>query len=173
MNDGDDISPEWRGLLAPGERILWQGAPQRGLYWGEHVATAGIGGALALTMALLIGPEEPLLALAFVVLVAVAAAIPLLWGAFQRRHSFYTLTDRQAVVGLDLPVLGRRLRRYPLDKDRAIRIERGPLSHVFFLRRREGYHNRHQFTEIGFKNLLPTEAEDVYRLLLNTAKGKA
>jgi hypothetical protein len=76
------------------------------------------------------------------------------------------------VIGLDLP-LGRRLRRYALDEGRAIRIERGPLSHVLFLRRCEKHHGRDQFSTIGFKNLLPTEAEDVYRLLLNTAKGKA
>ena len=101
-------------ILAPGERILWQGAPQATFKWtSQNTWGAILGAGFALPLFIAAEPH-PLLAWIVLPLAAAFAIFPFLWQAFVRRHSFYTLTTRKGYFGTDMPILGRKLKSHPI-----------------------------------------------------------
>jgi hypothetical protein len=110
----------WDGLLAPGERIVWQGRPDRRLRL-EIRDPMEFGLGLSMTL----GPAAPMLLLwlgggsGWVwMLPTVALGLwflvgTCLWDAYRRSRTWYSLSDRRAFVATAL--LGqRRLRDRPL-----------------------------------------------------------
>ena len=121
MSDTGADLPGWKGILEPGEQILWQGRPERPLRFQI------VDGANAVQGLLMVGfgifwiwmlPGFDLLFIAaglFIIGLGLRQIIgPVLSQAVLLRHSFYTLTDRRALVATDLPVQGRRLATYPI-----------------------------------------------------------
>lgn len=130
----------WEGILAPGERILWQGRPEPGVDWQALVDTrtpfglvfagfacfwiwqaARMGGA---------GPF-PLFGIPFLLVGLHLAFGRVVWDAYARRGTHYTLTDRTAFVASQ--ALGKRkLDRYPLTPGMALVLEEGDPGAVWF-----------------------------------------
>ncbi len=132
------ISDEWAGILAKDEQILWQGRPSGrvrlefssavqpffflfftgfSVFWMWGAAQAG--GIFWMFGLLFFGiGASNLIGIHF-------------WRAYQRRHTFYTLTNRRALIGTQL--FGRReLRSYPITRDSPVTLADGTPGSVFF-----------------------------------------
>jgi hypothetical protein len=112
----------WQDILEGDEKILWQGRPTNrfrikpsqimmflfgiglsgvAVYWMNTIAQTG-GSYWMFGLGL------------FFVGIAVGAG-PIIIDNIQRKNSWYTLTDRRAFIGTDMPVVGRRLQSYPIN----------------------------------------------------------
>lgn len=94
------------GALPPGERILWQGAPDAAALARSafHARQVALYFALLTVLAFAVG-RTPLAAIATAVGGCVAVALLTFLGWFAARTSVYTLTDRRLVlrIGMALP----------------------------------------------------------------------
>ncbi len=137
----DDTKPPpgWEGLLAPGEKILWQGRPDPGFYIPPSaIFTAIFGAAFAafalfwMSLAIMAGG----FVWAFGLLHFTVGLWLCLWAVFdntlRRRGSWYTLTDRQAFIATDLPLVGRKLKSYPITAETPLDYRPGALSTIYF-----------------------------------------
>lgn len=115
--------PGWQGILDEGEQILWQGQPAQGIRFEtldlRHILPAIfiIGfGVFWISTAVQFSLFFAAFGL-FVVGSSLWQALgPVLRPAFIRARSFYTLTDRRAIIATDMPFQGRRLASYPIDR---------------------------------------------------------
>ena len=110
----------WQNILNEGEHILWQGQPAPGLSLRPadlfQIASGMvlIGGAVIFTIADLNSESPGYFVLAMLVLGLWSIFVPALAGVIQRRYSFYTLTNRRAFIGRDVPIMGRSLKSWPI-----------------------------------------------------------
>ena len=115
--------PGWQGILDEGEQILWQGEPAQGIRF-ETLDLRHIIPAVFITCFGLFWMSQAVqfsLFFAAFGLFVVGSGLwqtlgPVLRPAFIRARSFYTLTDRRAIIATDLPFQGRRLASYPIDR---------------------------------------------------------
>lgn len=160
----------WEGLLDEGETILWQGRPDAGvtirpgnvmlllfglifagfaLFWMVMAAQAGGGFWMFGLIHFSVG------------LGIVFAA--LFWAPFRRRGTWYTLTDRRAFIATDLPLMGKRLKSYPIDADSMLELADGPLATVNFAQELKRGKNGHYRVPVGFERI--ADGKTVYRLM--------
>ena len=129
---------DWAGILDQGENILWQGRPLPRLrlefqtpfeplfftfftgfsvFWMVGASRAG---GLFWTFGLL-----------FFVVGSYSLIGQHYWKRYLRAHTFYTLTDRRALIATD--VWGRRtLKSYPIAKSTMVELADGAPGSVFF-----------------------------------------
>ena len=131
--------PDWQGVLEDGERILWQGRPDPGirfeaedlpqtlmglfmaafaLFWMWNAAMGGIVFALFGSIFLVIGGRQALQGNVI--------------AAYIRSRTWYTLTDRRAIIATDMPVQGRRLTSYPLTPETEAQLVDGDPGSILF-----------------------------------------
>ncbi|NKX45600.1 hypothetical protein [Roseicyclus persicicus] len=180
----------WDGLLEPGETILWQGQPVRGLRWRDM-----IGGRLPIgifftlfslfwiCMAVAIlseigGPLMvlfPMSGLPFLAIGLYMLAGHVVWDAMVRAGTWYTLTDRTAFVATD--ILGRRrLQSWRLADIESLDLVDGEPGDVLFASSALSYpapvaatrRSRHRMvrdgtTQTGFRRI--AEARRVWRMM--------
>ncbi|KIQ70352.1 hypothetical protein [Wenxinia marina] len=137
----------WEDILAPGERILWQGRPAGGIVWSDLVSVQTVFGLFFTgfavfwtSMASGMGVPRnapgifnlfPLFGLLFVGIGLYQVVGRLFWDAFARNRTHYTLTDRAAYIATDLP--GKRsLETHRLSGDVPPRLEDGDFGTVWF-----------------------------------------
>ena len=115
--------PGWQGILDPDEQILWQGQPDGRFRIEFDSLRESLPGLLMLAFALFWMYQAAqasvffaLFGLFFVVLGLRQLLSPVIWPAYLRSRSWYTLTDRRAIVATDVPFKGRRLTSYPIDR---------------------------------------------------------
>lgn len=160
----------WDGILGDDETILWQGRP-------DGAVTLRLQNLALLVFGLFFAG----FALVWMVLAAAAgggfwmfglihfavgigiATGALFWGAFRRRRTWYTLTDRRAFIATDLPLLGRRLKSWPIDADTMLDLEDADLATVNFARETRRGKNGHYQVAVGFERIADGKA--VYRLM--------
>ncbi len=178
--DAPPAGDAWAGLLEPGERILWQGAPEARVRWEDiepRRALFGLG-ITAFALVWMVGAfaavrsEGPVaLALPAVALVFVYQGLKraggyLLWDAYERSKTWYTLTDRRAIVAGDA-LRRRSLRSWPIERDTVLELRDGrdgrPGS-VLFART----FGRGKSRQLGFVGI--AEAREVYRLMLEAQR---
>ncbi len=125
----------WEGILAPGERILWQGRPDGAIDWALLFDVRSLFGVFFTGFALFwiamasgmlwtggsdAGPPLffrllfPLFGLPFVLVGLGVILAPLRADLAERRGVFYTLTDRAAFIATATRA-GRNLARYPAE----------------------------------------------------------
>lgn len=176
-----DVPAGWEGILDPGERILWRGRPDGAIAWATFdVKRAAFGcaimafaaiwtsGALSAAPAGLPGLILPLAGLFFFGLGLRQAGGHLIWDAYLRRSSWYTLTDRRAIIATDL--LGRkRLKSYPIASDAPLTLVGTDPGDILFATayRRTKHGSRPQ--RIGFERL--HDARAVYDLMRRVQRG--
>jgi len=161
----------WKGILFPGERVIWQGQPDPRPDWSDvPLPEAAMGllvaGFAAFWMAMaaegggIAGLVLPLLGLPFLVIGLRKAGGEELWRAYKRRRTWYTLTDRRAFIATD--ILGRRaLEPYPIGPRTPLRHEndRDIFFATDFVKTRRGGRRR----RIGFTHL--PDSAHVYELM--------
>ena len=176
------ISPEWRGLLRPGERILWQGAPGNDTaYYQPRNAIQVMGAMFSMfffAMMILIAALNPIenktTTLAWLVF-GLGTFILAVFGreafaSYKIRHSFYTLTTKRAFVGWTL--FGRRLLdSYCLYGHSKIEYQPGNPGSVYFAEKIHKTEDSSWTEKIGFLNI--PDAKEVYELLLKARQGTA
>ncbi|MEP2532087.1 aspartate carbamoyltransferase catalytic subunit [Shimia sp.] len=154
MKDG------WEGLLDPDEKIQWQGRPDGaftfnwdhgipfifGLFFAGFalfwmiMAAQGSGGFWMFGL------------LHFLVGLGIALG-PVFWPTWQRRHTWYTLTNKRAFIASDLPLKNKRLDSYPITAGTVFSFYDEPLATIHFAetskRTKKGTHT----VKIGFERI--------------------
>lgn len=167
----------WDGLLAEGERILWQGQPSQKLsarpgeifesifgifftgfsiFW--MVMAASMGG----------GPFW-MFGLIFFFVGCYQIFGKYLWTSYQRGHTWYTLSTRAAYIAKDSPLGGRSLASYPLTPDVDLEFKPGDLSAIYFASETYRVNGKRRTSKVGFENL--TDGRDVYDQMLEIRRG--
>lgn len=140
----------WQSVLPDQERLLWQGRPNGDIRFADFftprlpfalVFTAFAVFWMAVTSQMTkMGSTTggaldlfPLFGLPFVVVgLYMAFGMPL-WDAYERKHSWYALTNDAAYIATEL--FGRRnLKRYPIREMNALELEDGQQGTVWFNR---------------------------------------
>lgn len=168
----------WEGLLAPGERILWQGRPQGGVVWsglidprtpfgavfaGFSIFWVATAATLAPRSGGVIGMVFPLFGLPFVAVGLYLLAGRLFWDAYLRSVTHYTLTDRAAFIAT--AAFGRRrLERVELQPGMRLTLDEGAPGSVLFGAGPVRFQNgRRQPAGFGFRRI--GEARQVYGMM--------
>ena len=166
----------WEGILDPGERILWQGRP-------DGSVTLRPGNIMLLVFGLFFAG----FALFWMILAAQAGGFfwmfgllhfsvglgiifaALFWGAYLRRRSWYTLTNRRALIARDLPLLGKKLKSWPITADSVLELIQGPPDTLNFAQKTKRSKNGSYQVPVGFERI--EDGRKVYRLMRNVQKG--
>ena len=93
------------------------------------------------------------------------------WPSFRRRRSWYTLTDRRAFIATDLPIQGRRLQSWPINRGTRLELREGPPDSVFFATRKKRGRNGTYTVPVGFERI--PDGKQVLRLMRDIQKGAA
>ncbi len=160
----------WDGILDDDEEILWQGRPDRRIV----LRPRNIGG-------LLFGLLFAGFALFWMIMAAQAGGMFWMFGllhfsiglavaggaiylnAFVRSRSWYTLTNRRAFIATDLPLVGKRLKSYPIDGDTVLEFEQGDPASIYFAQERKRNNNgTTRVQKIGFERV--ENGQDLLRL---------
>lgn len=168
----------WQGILAEGERILWQGRPDGrialdggrdwfrlifGLFFAGFALMWMIGAAQAGGLFWMVG------------LIHFGAGMgialwPTLFDAILRRHSYYTLTSQRTFIGRDLPLLGRRLDSWQITPASPVSVEEGNPGSVWFAAGARQMFMKTAPPAIGFRRI--SEARAVYQMITQIQKGQ-
>ncbi len=158
----------WDTILDKGERILWQGRPDTAIHIGPaNIATIIFGAAFAgfalfwMIMASQAGGTFWMFGLIHFAVGLGVMLGPILWGPFQRARTWYTLTDRRAFIATDLPIIGKRLKSYPITRDTIIDYRPGTPATVHFAQEtRRGSNGRRFQVPVGFRFI--ADGDEVY-----------
>lgn len=141
--------PGWQGILEDGERILWQGRPEKGVRWLDGDISGTFMGIVMVCFALFwmyqaasMGTAMWLFGFVFLLVGGRQAISGNIIPAFIRSRTWYTLTDRRAIIATDMPVRGRSLTTIPITSDTQVTLEAGDPGSILFgppqLARRRG-----------------------------------
>lgn len=168
----------WEGILDDDEVIRWQGRPDGALVWKISYFVSGLFG-LAFSgfalfwmiMAAQAGGGFWMFGLIhFSVGIGVGIGPPF-WSAHKRRNSWYTLTDKRALIATNLPLRGRKLKSYPITKDTMIEFGDGSPASVYFATYQRRTKNGSTTVKIGFERI--EGAKQVYALMRGIQKEAA
>jgi hypothetical protein len=136
------VSEDLASLLGPDEKIIWQGKPYSGLLLrGKSVPSLWFGwfffvvasyGALNVWLK----EDNPasftaIFGVPFVVLGFHMAVSQYLWDAFVRRHTWYSLTNKRAIIATKLFGSGN-LKSYPILKETVLEIDQTAGGSLWF-----------------------------------------
>ncbi|WP_101065538.1 aspartate carbamoyltransferase catalytic subunit [Roseovarius salinarum] len=165
MTDAKD----WDEILEPGERILWQGRPDTRLVFPPERKGFFVFGLILVAIGVIqfsvLRRVELDITLWPYTLVPVALGLAIVgvqpfWTRLRRRRTWYTLTNRRAFIATDLPVLGKRLKSWPVKSDAPLVLTEGAPANVWFAERRTRTDSgRIRVTPIGFERI--ADAKDV------------
>ncbi|MEC3862735.1 aspartate carbamoyltransferase catalytic subunit [Mesobacterium sp. TK19101] len=158
----------WDGILDPNETILWQGRPDAGLNIGPaNILTAVFGTFFSgfalfwMIMAMQAGGAFWMFGLIHFS-VGIGIVVTALFGtAFVRRHTWYTLTDRRAFIATNMPVIGRKLKSYPITGDTVLEFDDADLPSIWFAQDYRRTKRGHRTVKRGFERL--PDARTVYQ----------
>ena len=157
----------WDDILARGEHILWHGRPDGAIVIkakniiGALFGTAFAGFALFwMISASNSGGNFWMFGLLHFA-VGIFIALPALFGGtFMRRHTWYTLTNKRAMIATDLPIKGKNLKTYPITKKNRLDFQEGTLATIYFAQETRRKKNRSYKIDIGFERIL--DGQEVY-----------
>lgn len=168
-------SAGWEGIFEEGEHIVWQGRPD-----GRIAIRAGnIAGVLFglfftgiavfwMTMAFSAGGFAwmyGLLQFAIGVGIVVGA---IYGGAYKRQRTWYTLTNRNAYIAVNMPVIGKRLKTYAITSDSVLELDDRQPASVTFASQMRRTQNGTREIRIGFERI--PDGRAVYGLLRDIRK---
>lgn len=166
----------WDGILDPGERIVWQGHPTGRLrleFEGPfQVVFMAIWGGIPLVM--IISQPAALFLIVPVFFVGIALWFFIgqhFWAAYQRRNTFYTVTNSRAFIARK-GFVRRQLSSYPITADTEFDLEDRPGGAVWFgaQPKTRMFSNTHH-AKIGFEQLADPRA--AYQALRGVQRGTA
>ena len=170
-----NVADEWKGLLTPGEEIVWQGRPSSGLriefrspfeplfflfftgfsiFWMVGASAAG-GWFWTFGLLFFFVGSYNLIGAHF-------------WKAYVRSRTHYTLTNKRAFIATD--VLGHRnLSNYPISAHTTLSFKEGKLASIYFAEKTSGIGDQRQTFKVGFEQI--KDARDVYALMLSAQEN--
>lgn len=168
----------WEHILEDGEIIRWQGRPDGAVVWKlAKISSLMFGGVFAgfalfwMIMAAQAGGEIWMFGLIhFFVGIGVGIG-PVFWSTLRRRRSWYTLTDKRAIVATDMPTRGRVLRSHEITKDTVLKIDETDPASISISTGRRHRKNGRRKARISFERI--ADAEQVYDLLRDIQKEAA
>ena len=131
------LQDDWKNLLNPGEKVLWQGRPNTGLRWRKPSAfkfpmTLIFAGTAIYIQLGVYGKSNPKFMLLFgsgFVAVGVFLTVGLFfWDSYKRRYTRYILTNKRAFVATNH--WKKNLRILPILKDTLVDFRPGTESTV-------------------------------------------
>jgi len=161
---------QWAGILDRDENIIWQGRPDGGFAVKIPNILMAIFGLFFAGFALF------WMAIAFkangwfwmfgLLHFSVGLGLvlyALFWPTYKRRHSWYTLTNRRALIAAKVPLKGKSLKSYPITTNSSLELIDGELASVNFAEEIKSGKNGSYTVPIGFERL--TDGREVYRLM--------
>ncbi|SFR58796.1 hypothetical protein SAMN04488005_3059 [Yoonia tamlensis] len=167
----------WDGILDADETILWQGRPDpKFMFKPTMIFTTLFGMAFAgfalfwMVMAGSAGGYFWMFGLIhFAVGVGIIAG-SILYPSYKRRRTWYTLTNRRAFIATVLPLLGKRLKSYPITEDTQIEFQDNAIPSVMFATETKRGKNSTYTVPIGFEHI--PDARQVMTLLRSVQKDQ-
>jgi hypothetical protein len=173
-----DEAGGWGAWLAPGERLLWQGAPGDGIRFRREdrmmIPFSLVFAGFALfwwVAAYSMGAPWPMLAFGTVIVLIGAYLVigRFVWDAYARALTRYALTDRRALIATRH--LGRRVKDWPLSADMALDVETGPTTSIYFAQEHAGGWRRRHTRRIGFEFI--ADGPEVLSLIRAVQRGES
>ncbi|MCB1334411.1 MAG: aspartate carbamoyltransferase catalytic subunit [Roseivivax sp.] len=167
MTETTDVAAGWEGILEPGETILWQGRPDGAVDLSPAMLFTGAFGLVFsgfavfwMAMAARAGGLFWMFGLIhFFVGLAVALG-PVLGRPLDRRHTYYTLTNRRAFIAKNRPILGKTLASFPITADTPLDYRDGDPGSLYFATRHKRTASGSSRVHIGFERIF--DAADVF-----------
>lgn len=167
MNTG---ATEWDGILAPGETLLWQGAPDRAFHMAPSswigVVFGAVFAGIAFTWimgALTAGGSFWMFGLIHLSVGLGIVVVSLFGDTYKRRHTFYSLSNRNAYIATNFALRGRKLQSYPITPETPLHYSPGALATIHFatkeVRQKRGY----KTIPIGFERI--PDGANVYGMM--------
>ncbi len=165
----------WQDILDQGEVIRWQGHPDPTVIWNWfHYATLVLGLVLSgfaliwMTIAAQEGGWLWMFGLIFLVFGISIMIGPPYWRPYLRSKSWYALTNKRALIATDMPILGRKLKSYPITPETPLELDKKYGSSVYFATKTERNSRGSYKVKIGFELL--DDAPQVYDLMCEVQK---
>lgn len=167
---------DWDGLLDPGEHIIWQGQPSGKVRLEFEsvfsVIFMAIWSGIPIGMIIFVPSSIFLIVPPFFAAIGVYFFVGQhFWAAFQRRRTFYTLTDKRAFIARGS--FGKRtLDSFPITPDTPLQLDEGRARAVWFGSgpKQAMFSNKREHP-VGFELLDDPRA--IYQLLRNAQRGAA
>jgi hypothetical protein len=175
--EGMSVPAGWEGILDEGEEILWQGRPDSAFAFQPRMMIMTVFGVFFagfalfwMLMASMAGGYFWMFGLIhFAVGIGIVAGT--LWGpTFRRRRTWYTLTDRRAFVATDLPLVGRRLKSYPITAGSVLSYDQQDPATIHFAHEMRRGRNGSTRVDVGFDRI--HDGAEVYRLMRQVQRGQ-
>ena len=172
------IPSGWEGILDKDEGIRWQGRPDAAVVWKlSNIPTILFGLAFSgfalfwMIMAAAAGGGFWMFGLIhFFVGIGISIG-PVFWSAYRRRNTWYTLTNKRAIIATDLPTRGRILKSYPISKDTVLGINTDDPASITFATERRRRKNGTYEVKIGFDRI--ADGKQVYTMIREIQKEAA
>ena len=168
----------WQDILDPGERIVRQGRPDTAVALSPRnymlLGFAIVFTSFALFWMVLAAQAGGFFWTFGLIHFSVGAALiwsSLFWGAYRRKRTWYTLSDRRAFIATELPIRGRTLKSYPISADTVLELKSGDPASVFFAARTRRTNNGSYQVPVGFERIADGPA--VYKLMRDVQTGAA
>jgi len=166
----------WDHILDPGETIIWQGRPERGIAFRKLNPMRAVMGVVFvvfstfwMVQAAQTGGVFWMFGLLFLGVGAYNAGGFLLWEAYQRAHMWYSLSSRRAFIATNLPLIGRDLKSYPISRDSVLDFRDGDPAAIYFARDYKRTANGSRQVDVGFERI--KDGADVYAKLRAVQRG--
>lgn len=171
-----NVPQGWQGILDDDEEIRWQGRPDDAVVWKLRYLFTGIFGLFFagfalfwMSMAASAGGYFWMFGLIHFSVGLGIAFVPPFGNAWRRRHSWYTLTNRRALIATDLPLLGRKLKSYPIRRDTMLEFDSGDPATIIFSSETRRTNNGSRTVKIGFDRI--PDGRTVYALIRDIQKA--
>ncbi|SLN62887.1 hypothetical protein PSA7680_03315 [Pseudoruegeria aquimaris] len=169
------MTGSWNDILAPGEKVLWQGRPDTAFVAGRRdlmPAIFGLGFALiALRMFVGALPEGAFPALFLLLFIAAGLAVAVGGPArnwLGRRFATYSLSTRRAFIARSWPK--RSLESYDIAPDDVLELVDDTPGSVYFRTRYRNTANGARRERVGFERI--ADARHVYDLLRQVQRSQ-
>ncbi len=153
-------SADWGKHLQEGEEIVWQGRPDVAISLGVKEIGMAIFGTFFAGFALfwMIAASRGdggfwMFGLLHFSVGASLVAWSIFGGAFRRKRTWYTLTNRRAFIASDMPIRGRSLKSYPITQNLPIDyLDNAVPSILFATETKRGKNGTHD-VPVGFERI--------------------
>lgn len=170
------MSDAWVGILNPDETILWQGRPDGAIVFTPLNIVSLLFGlcfaGFALFGMVLASRAGGFLWTSILIPFSIGigfAVVPLAWSPYRRRHSWYTLTNRRAIIATHMRMGGKTLHSLPITPNTALDFQDGDLVNLYFASRIRQTENGTYEERFGFERI--TDGRTVYSLMRDIQTG--
>lgn len=169
----------WEAYLDPGERLLWEGEPAKGLRINGAAITKSLFGIPFLAFALFwtYGASDsfstflaptlgfktffPMFGILFILVGLYMLVGQYFWGAYKRGRTRYALSDKRAFIASQ--AIRKELNFYPIKAATEVHMKPGTETSIYFAVRIYRSKNGARRVPLGFEYI--SDGEEVYRLI--------